>query len=236
MSTTLQKRPQTVFQIIKSSASEFKSIKSVATMAILLALCCAVGMLNIPILGGLLHIKFTFLIYALTGLLYGPVMGALLGIGDQLIAETLFKGNPILIGYVISFAFRGAIYGFALYHPLLNKSESKHSFSYLRLAIVKVIDTIVNNIFFNTFLLWYYKFVVADSLWTLIIARVAKNVVLLPFEILLLAVFIRAMLVPLQQLSLIPKLECFKVKKIHIIMSLVAAVVGVAAVVVYILV
>ena len=223
--------PLSFSQMIKKSALEIKNVRSLVTCAMLIALCVALSLLKVPVLGGALHIKFTYLIYALSELLYGPVMTAILGVGDQLIAETLLAGNAPLFGFVFSFALRGFFFGLVFYHP--NFARNSEKFGFLRISLSKSVDTLVNNIIINTALLWHYKWITADSLFVAMLARVAKNVVFLPFEILLLAVFLRAMIPIMTRLKLLPKMGEPKITKKQIILAVVLAAVGLAAVILY---
>lgn len=218
-------------EMMVKSASEIKNVRSLVTCAMLIALCVALSLLKIPVLGGVLHIKFTYLIYALTGLLYGPVMTAILGVGDQIIAETLLAGNAPLFGFIFSFALRGFFFGLVFYYP--NFARYSEKFGFLRISLCKSADTLVNNIIINTALLYHYKWITADSVFVAMLARVAKNVVFLPFEMLLLAVFLRAMMPIMTKLKLLPPMGELKVTKMQIILAILLAALGLAAVIIY---
>ena len=231
MQKELTLEPLSFKQMIVKSAKELKNVRSLVTCAMLIALCVALSLLKIPVLGGMLHIKFTYLIYALSGLLYGPVMTAILGIGDQLIAETLLAGNAPLIGFIFSFALRGFFFGLVFYYP--NFARQSEKFGFLRISICKSADTLINNIIINTALLYHYKWITADSVFVAMLARVAKNVVFLPFEILLLAVFLRAMMPIMTKLKLLPKMGELKITKLQIVLAIILALIGLAAVIAY---
>ena len=229
--TELILEPMSFPQMIKKSALEIKNVRSLVTCSMLIALCVALSLLKIPVLGGALHIKFTYLIYALSGLLYGPVMTAILGVGDQLIAETLLAGNAPLLGFVFSFALRGFFFGLVFYYP--NFSRGSERFGFLRIALSKSADTLVNNIIINTALLCHDKWITADSIFVAMLARVGKNVVLLPFEILLLAVFLRAMMPIMTRLKLLPPMGELKITKTQIVLAILLAAAGLLAVIAY---
>ena len=223
--------PMSFGAMLKKSAGEIKNVRSLVTCAMLIALCVALSLLKIPVLGGMLHIKFTYLIYALSGLLYGPVMTAILGIGDQLIAETLLAGNAPLLGFIFSFALRGFFFGLVFYYP--NFARYSEKFGFLRISFCKVADTAINNIVINTALLYHYGWITADSVFVAILARVGKNLVLLPFEILLLAIFLRAMMPIMTKLKLLPKMGELKITKLQVAFAIALALAGLAAVVIY---
>lgn len=231
MQNELILEPLSFRKMMVKSAKELKNVRSLVSGAMLIALCVALSMLKIPVLGGALHIKFTYLIYALSGLLYGPVMTAILGVGDQLIAETLLSGNAPLAGFIFSFALRGFFFGVVFYYPNFAKSAEK--FGFLRISVCKCVDTLVNNIIINTALLYRYKWITADSVYVAMLLRVAKNVVLLPFEILLLALFLRAIMPIMTRLKLLPPMGELKITKAQIALAIVLAAAGLAAVILY---
>lgn len=225
-------RLRSPWAVLKASASELTKLPTVCAMAIMLAACYVFGMLTIPLLGQALQIKFSFLIYALCGTLYGPVPAMLLGLCDQLLIETLLKGNGILFGYIISFAFRGVLYGSFLYYRTL----SAKGMTVARLALVKTADTVVYNIVINTYLNYHYGFISAGSFAAAVGVRVGKNIVLLPLEIFLLCAFTHAMLRALPATGMTPRIESRAItgKQIAVIVAL--AVVGLALLLAYLLI
>lgn len=223
----------TPWGLLKLSALEMTNLTTVCVLAIMLALCAALGFLAIPVLGGALQIKFTFLVYALAGVMYGPVPCALLGICDQVLVETLLKGNTILPLFIVSFAVRGLIFGAFLYWPMLVKSGK--GLTVTRLSLLKLTDTVVNNILINTYLLYHYKWINADSYSAAVTVRIGKNIVLLPFEIFMLALFLTAMLRVLPKIGMVREIKCEKIKAKQIIIIAVFAVIGAALLLVYLL-
>ena len=208
------------FKALKASALELTKLPTVCVLAVMLACCYVFGMLTIPLLGQALQIKFSFLIYALCGALYGPVPTLLLGVMDQLLVETLMKGNGFLLGYVISFAFRGLLFGSLLYHRALPKK----GLSVGRVALTKAADTVFYNILLNTYLNYHYGFISAGSFAAAVTVRVGKNIVLLPLEIFLLCVFLAAMLRALPHIGGLPEVKTEKItkKQTAVIISLAA--------------
>ncbi len=208
------------FKVLKASALELTKLPTVCVLAVMLACCYVFGMLTIPLLGQALQIKFSFLIYALCGALYGPVPTALLGVMDQLLVETLMKGNGFLLGYVISFAFRGLLFGSLLYHRTLPQK----GLSVGRVALTKAADTVFYNVLLNTYLNYHYGFISAGSFAAAVTVRVGKNIVLLPLEIFLLCVFLAAMLRALPHIGGLPEVKTEKItkKQTAVIISLAA--------------
>lgn len=221
----------TPWKLLRLSALELTDLTTVCVMAIMIAACYVFGMLTIPLMGQALQIKFSFLIYSLSGVLYGPVPTMLLGVCDQLLVETLMKGNGVLLGYIISFAIRGLIYGFFLYYPTAMR---KKGITVTRLGLLKLTDTVFNNIIMNTYLNFHYGFISAGSLSAAMTVRIGKNIILLPLEIFLLCIFMSAMLRALPKIGVMPEIKCSKITGKHIVALCILAVVGIGLLVAYI--
>lgn len=217
--------------LIKLSALELSNLTTVCVLAIMIALCAVLGFLAIPMLGNALQITFKFLIYALAGVMYGPIPCALLGVCDQVLVETLLKGNSVLPLFIVSFAIRGFIYGVFLYWPIL--ARKKKTLTITRLSILKLTDTVINNIIINTYVLYHYGFINGDSFSALLTVRIGKNIVLLPIEIFLLSVFLTAMLRILPKIGMLKEIKCEKIRAKQIIIIAVIAVIGVALLLIY---
>lgn len=219
-------------KVLKASALELTKLPTVCVLAVMLAACYVFGMLTIPLLGQALQIKFSFLIYALCGALYGPVPTVLLGVMDQLLVETLMKGNGFLLGYVLSFAFRGLLFGALLYHRTLPRK----GLSVGRVALTKAADTLFYNILLNTFLNYHYGFISAGSFAAAVTVRIGKNIVLLPLEIFLLCVFLGAMLRALPHVAGLPEVRTERITKKQIAVIVSLAVLGLGLLLAYLLI
>lgn len=219
-------------KVLKASALELTKLPTVCAMAVMLACCYIFSLLTIPALGQALQIKFSFLIYALCGALYGPVPTMLLGVMDQLLIETLMRGNGFLLGYVLSFAFRGLLYGFALYH----RTYSAKGLTVTRVALTKTADTALYCILLNTYLNYHYGFISAGSFSAAVTVRIGKNIVLLPLEIFLLCVFLGAMLRALPHVGGMPAVQTQKITKKQMAVIISLAVLGLGLLLAYLLI
>lgn len=96
----------------KESAKELKNIRSLAVMAMLIALCVVFEkFLVIPLVGNLKQIKLTIIPAAISGMLYGPVAGTIVvAAGDFLANLEMF--SPF---YFLSSLTTGMICGLFFY-------------------------------------------------------------------------------------------------------------------------
>lgn len=160
----------------RMSVREFQSIRSLALAALFAALGVAVATLFIPlpVLGGQ-RIYFSFLIYAIGAILYGPLMGTAVGIVGDLVGAIFFPSGAFFIGYTITAAVSGFLYGLFFYRTRL---------SILRLALGKLSVNLIANTVLNS--LWS-AILAGNGFWILAAARLPKNLLMLPLEVLLLA-------------------------------------------------
>ena len=81
-------------QSIRSSSRDMKQVRVLAGAAMLLALSVIIDTFTIRV-SDALRIGFSFLPLALTGYLYGPVVGAVSGLAGDLIKYFLYSyGEP----------------------------------------------------------------------------------------------------------------------------------------------
>lgn len=160
----------------KESFNELKNIKSIVMVSILTSLRIIVGLFFIPITDSN-RIYFTFIFVLLIGFLYGPISGIVSGIIADLVTFMIFPTGAFFIGYMISSALSGFIFGIFLYKT--------------RITIFKIIiSKFIINFFINALLgsLWWIILVKNFSLEfyiVVMIPKLIKNLILLPFEIII---------------------------------------------------
>ncbi len=103
----------TILNKFKSSASELKSVNVLTICAILLALRVILGMFEITI--GTYRISLSFLPIAISGLMFGPVVGAIMAVLGDIITLIVHPTGFPNFGIMFSQALGGAIYGLFLY-------------------------------------------------------------------------------------------------------------------------
>ena len=162
----------------KTASSELKSIKMIITAAIFIALRTAIArfFIPLPVMGGQ-RIYFTFFVNALGTIIYGPVVGGIASAVSDLIGALLFPTGPFFIGYTISSFMGSFIYGLFLYRT--------------RITVFKIfLAKFTVNMFVNVFLgsLWS-SMMYGKVFWPLFIARIPKNIIMLPIEVLIMYLF-----------------------------------------------
>ncbi len=165
----------------REAAGEFKKTRSLALAAVFAALGTALAGLFIPLpVLGTQRVYFHFLVYALGAMLYGPLMGAAVGVVGDLAGVIFFPSGAYFFGYTVTAAVCGFLYGLFFYRARL---------SIARIALCKLTVNLLANTALNS--LW--SVILAGSgYFILFFARLPKNLILLPLEVLLLCVVCRA--------------------------------------------
>lgn len=136
----------------------------------------------------LLKISLAFIPTILCAIWLGPKWTVLLNVLGDIIGATLFPTGPFFIGYTISTAISGMIYGLLLYKKEDN-SYIDNQFL-IRLIISVIAVTCISNIGLNT--LWV-SITTGKAFIVLLATRIVKELVMIPIQIVVI-VFIEKML------------------------------------------
>ena len=176
------------------SAKELKNIRHLAFAALICALTVALdGLVKIPLLPGGLEIKFTFVFIALGCAVYGPVTGMLIAVVVDTLSFLIFPtGYAYFPGYMLTEMLVSLIYGLFFY---------RQKITVWKLAAAKICTNYLCHVGLNA--LWSsillskgYLFYLGSSL--------VKNTLLLPIEVLIMAVFFALTIPPFAKMGLLP--------------------------------
>lgn len=176
----------------KLAFGEVRDIKKIIIGAILVALISVLSMLYVPV-GTNLRVMFTFIPTALMCLVLGPAMGTLAAIAADIVGALAFPTGPFFLGYTISAAVGGLIYGLLFYRTKI---------SVLRIIIAKTLVNVLVNIGLGC--LW--SNILYGKGYILLLGKsIAKNLPLLPLEILVIYLLFSALIPVMSQQKLIPR-------------------------------
>lgn len=163
-------------QQFQNSAREFESPRTIAVVAVLIALNLALDALNIRIqLTPQLRIGFSFLTRATAGMLFGPVVAMTAGAAADFLGWLVNNGGGVYFpGFTLTAVLAGMIWGIALYQKPLR---------WYRVLAAKFSINIFLNIFLNSF--WLYLYYGKSFQLATLPLRIGKNLVLLPLEVLM---------------------------------------------------
>lgn len=196
------------------AAREFSDIKKITLAGMFLALSVALQAVSVPVdPTGALRIQVTFIVSALSGLVLGPLVSCVRGVGSDIIGFLIFPQGPFFPGYTLSAALGAMIYSLFFWKRRITSS-----------TILAAKLTV--NIFVNAML---------GSVWSVICYgtkaysvyfgfALVKNLVLLPIEVLIVTLTFRAMMPVLTRFKLSnpENLESLRINKTQTIIACIA--------------
>jgi ECF transporter S component (folate family) len=163
---------------MRSSAEELKSVSTVSVASMLVAIGVVLSFVKI-VLSPVLEISFSFLPLAAGGLLYGPVVGGIMGILTDVLGYFIRPNGPFFPGFTLNALISGILYGLFLY---------KKPVTLKKVIIVSVLITILINLLLNS--LWL-SMMYGKAFIVLLSARIIKNLVMFPINTALLMALLK---------------------------------------------
>lgn len=156
-----------MIETLRSSAGELRKTNTIALAGLLIAFSVVLALLKIPI-SLINQISFASLPIAAGGMLFGPVVGALIGVAADLLGYVARPTGPFFPGFTLNALLVGALYGFLLYRkkPTLP-----------RVALLSLLTTLLINMLLTP--LWL-QMMFGKAFLVLVAARISKNIILYP--------------------------------------------------------
>lgn len=157
---------------------KLKNLKVLTLAGMLTAIAIVLGFFKIPV-NQLIEIRFSLLPIAVSGMLFGPGVGAVVGILSDIGGYLVRPTGPFFPGFTVSAAVSGAIFGL-----ILHGREA----SLKRIFAAKLLHTLIVGIVLNT---CWLSMLYGNALWAVLTARLPKELVMLPVNTLMLLLVIR---------------------------------------------
>lgn len=157
-------------QLFRDSFHELKDVKALAVTAMLLAIAVVLGFYTLQVTD-FIKIGFAFIADEMTGMLFGPVVGGLMGGAADLVKYLVRPTGPFFPGFTISGAASGVIYGMILY---------KRPLTIRRVALANGLVMILVNICLNTY---WLTLLYGNAFFAILPARVIKQAVMFPIYV-----------------------------------------------------
>lgn len=132
-------------------------------------------------------IGFSYIPVYLSGILLGPVYTAIVGALADVIGSNLFPFGPYFIGYTISAAIKGLIYGYILHK--IYKEELLNKEIIIRLLVAACLTQLLVNGCLNT--LWI-SITQDKAFFVIATGRFIKEAVMVPIHVVTMFVLIKA--------------------------------------------
>ena len=156
--------------LFTDSFHELKNVRTIAMTAMLLAVAVVLGFYTLQ-LTDYIKIGFVYIANELTGMMFGPVVGALMGGLADVVKYIVNPTGPFFPGFTISGVLGGLIYGCVLY---------KRPLSLKRIILANVLVMVLVNILVNTY---WLTLLYGSAYMALLPVRILKQVIMLPIEV-----------------------------------------------------
>ena len=159
-------------KLFTDSLHELKEVKALAMTAMLLAIAVVLGFYSLQITD-YIKIGFAFLADELTGMMFGPVAGGLMGALADLVKYIVRPTGPFFPGFTISGLAGGLIYGMVLY---------KRPLSLRRVILANGLVTLIVNVCMNTY---WLVLLYGSAFFAILPARIVKEAIMFPITVIL---------------------------------------------------
>lgn len=167
------------------SAKELTSLRCLCVTAILIALDLVLKLTISIQLTPFIKISFAFLALSAIGMLYGPTVGFFAGMITDLLGFIIKPTGEFNFWFTLIEALGGLIYGLFLYNAVGGK------WMLPRIIAAKATVVVVCNLILTTYAISVFY---GNGFFALLPARVISNLIQLPFDVLLMYLFMPALL------------------------------------------
>ncbi len=206
------------------AAGELKKPKMLVLAALLIALRVAIKELAIPV-GENLFIYFGFFVSALGSMCYGPVVAAIAAAISDTLGCILAPKGAYFFPFIFVEILGSVIFALFLY---------KQKLTSVRVILSRFSVSFFCNIILNPLIMiWYMDLFYGKPYTFFTLPRTVKNLVLFPFEALLLILFLNAILPYLKKLKFAESTERMKISVANVVFLLILLAVSVVLVFLY---
>ena len=183
----------------REAAAQLRSVNMLAIAALIVALRVAVKFLKIPLAAGL-SVSLDCYVNSLGSLVYGPLMGLLVGAVSDTVGCALQGFAGYFFPFILTEILSSFIFGLFFWRRPLGAGRA--------LAAKFTVNLVCNIILTSLLMKWYYYLYFgvekAEAYNLINMVRIVKNLVLFPVEAVLITVILSAFLPALRAMHLVP--------------------------------
>ena len=208
----------------RAALSEFKSLRMLVMAALFAGLRIAIKLVSVSLFNNALKISFDFFINSVGSMIYGPVVGLLVGAVSDSLGYLVKPDGAYFLPYILVEMSSSFIFGLFLYRAKLTKK---------RIVLSRLTVVVFCNLILNSLILWLQDVIMGTNYIVFRWLSVVKNLCLFPAEALALCIWLASISVVTYKMKLThAKPEKFKITfwnvviVILIVLVLVALAVG----------
>lgn len=184
----------------QSAAKNFADLRIIAFAAMIIALRVVVKSLKIPIADGVFLTTDCY-VNALGSIIYGPLVGLAVGAVSDTLGCIFFPTGLYFFPYIFVEMSSSFIFGLFFWKRPISVTNSIAA----KFTVNLFCNIILNSIFYKWYCFYFFGMEKAAAYNIINLIRIGKNLVLFPFEAVLITLFLSAMLPALKSLKLLPK-------------------------------
>ncbi len=181
----------------KDAAKNFTDTKMLALAAMFIALRVAAKFLKIPLAAGL-YITFDSYVNALGAMIYGPLVALAVGAVSDTIGCIVAPIGPYFLPFILVEMSSSFIFALFFWKKEITIPRTLTA----KFSVNLVCNIILNSIFMKWSYFFFYGIEKAEAYNIINLTRIVKNLIMFPFEAMIIAFFLNAFLPVLHRLKL----------------------------------
>lgn len=174
----------------------FNKVKNLTNIAILFSLLLIGKLISLPSGFGDLGISFTYIIFSIISMLYGPICGIVIGALSDILGHFMFQGGTVFfLGYTVSAMLAGLVYGLCFYRTKV---------TFTKCLTARIIVNMFINVVLGT--IWWsmvYDLPYDATMTYLYTIALPKNIIYLLPQSIVLYIIMKALAGPLKMFNLL---------------------------------
>lgn len=156
-------------KLFADSFGELKNLRTLVITALLVAIGVVLGFYSIQLTENL-RIGFSFLANELTAMLFGPVVGGIMGGVTDIIKYIIRPTGPFFFGFTFNAILGAVIYGILLY---------KKPLSFRRILFSKALVAVIVNVCLNTY---WLSMLYGNAFLVILPPRIIQQIIMVPIQ------------------------------------------------------
>ncbi len=150
--------------------NKLKNVYVLTVCALLVAIATVLGFFKLVVIPELIEIRFAFMPIGMSGMLFGPFIGGMVGALADVLGYLVNPTGPFFPGFTIATAISGVIYGVFLY---------KKKITIPRVMLAQAVESVVVSLLLNSLNL---SILYGNGFIAVLTPKIIKAIALYPFK------------------------------------------------------
>ena len=150
--------------------NKLKNVYVLTVCALLVAIATVLGFFKLVVVPELIEIRFAFMPIGMSGILFGPLVGGIVGALADVLGYLVKPTGPFFPGFTIATAISGVIYGVFLYRKKVTIP---------RVMLAQAVESVVVSLLLNSLNL---SILYGNGFLAVLTPKIVKAIALYPFK------------------------------------------------------